>query len=337
MHRVDEGMSKKFLLSFISLVVCLLVLELTLRIHFHLQDPIIQARKTSVEYKKGYGWDLRPLHEYKIADSGFYKVNDLGFRFFSSVHDQARKTVLLIGDSFTHAPEMANEDVYYSALSKLNVNFYSYGVVGWNNLQELMKVEEYVELIKPDIVIWQLSANDLIENVFEIEKRLGKKSFGRPYYDEESKIFYDKDKSLLTRIRVILKDSRAVNFIFDRVHSLINLPSEEITITDEERKKARLITKFVFKRMREILQPRSQIVSFNAGPLPFESFFFYELALSEGHIYIHDIENQINKAKTDKLDIFTSDMFHWNKSGHLKISKILTPKIEALINAEKVE
>ena len=203
---------KKVTLCLISILFVFITLEILLRVHFHIQDPIVQAKKTSVKSTDTFGWELRPDHEYKIHDSGFYKVNAGGFRFAPIEHDKNKKTILLIGDSFTHAPKISNEHLYYASLNDLNANFYSYGVVGWGNLQQQMKIEALVESLKPDILIWQFSANDLIENVFSIESRIGKKSFGRPYLTDKNEIIYDTDISLISKIRMLLKDLRPLVF-----------------------------------------------------------------------------------------------------------------------------
>ncbi|TNF25859.1 MAG: SGNH/GDSL hydrolase family protein, partial [Deltaproteobacteria bacterium] len=161
-------MSKKTILLFLSIVLSSCLLEGLLRIHFHLLDPIEQAKRSSAKFDAVFGWDIKKNHEYKITDSGFYKVDERGFRFSPLTHNKDKKTILLIGDSFTHASNLANQDVYYRKLDDLKVNFYSYGVSGWSNLQEFLKVQEHITKIHPDIIIWQLSANDLIENVYQI-------------------------------------------------------------------------------------------------------------------------------------------------------------------------
>lgn len=320
---------KRIVLIPFSILFVLIILEILLRVHFHIQDPVVQAKKTSVQNVKVYGWDVRPDHEYKIHDSGFYKVNDGGFRFAPEAHDEKKKTILLIGDSFTHAPEIANENVYYAPLNDLKVNFYSYGVVGWGNLQQQMKVESVVERLQPDILIWQFSANDLIENVLAIESRLGKKSFGRPYLSKEDEIIYDTNKSLISKIRMALRESRAISFLFNRAQTLGS--SKEIKLTSEEIQTTREITQLIMKRMKKILPRRSQIISFNAGPLPFEGSLFFEIATREEHFYIYDIESLIKQSKQKKADLFAADMFHWNVKGHQEIAKVLTPKVKLVL------
>jgi len=326
---------KKLTLLLVSFIFCIGLLEVLLRVHFHIQDPIVQARKTSVESGTKLGWDLRSDHEYKIADSGFYKVDDEGFRFAPELHDEKKKTILLIGDSFTHAPELANEDVYYAKLAELDINFYSYGVVGWGNLQQVLKVESIIEKVNPDILIWQFSANDLIENTFAIESRLGKKSFGRPYLGDNSQIVYDRELDFISKFRSYFRDSRAIGYLFNKFHVISSLNSDEIKFSDEEIQTSKKVLQQVMKKMKEVLKRDTLIFSFNAGPLPFDNSLFFEAANREGHIYIYEIESMLKKAKKEKEEIFLGDQFHWTKEGHQKVSLILTSKIARALEDEK--
>ena len=331
---MDERVTKKIILFISSFILCFIFMETGLRLHFNLLDPIDQAKRMSVINTPLLGWDLRTDHEYKIADSSFYKVDKEGFRFSPKAHDKNRKTVLLIGDSFTHASHLANQDVYFHKLSDFNINFYSYGVVGWNNYQEVLKVKELISRISPDILIWQLSANDLIENVYEIEKRLGKKSFGRPYLDENGNVFYDSQVSIISRTRVLFNKSRTISFIFDRLHSTFENTERKIEFSLQEKEKSKKITSLIFKEMKTLIPPSSKIVVFNAGPLPFDQKLFKDIALNSGFIYLEEIEDTINLAKASGKPYFTPDAFHWTKEGHQFIQSLLTPKIKEFLEAK---
>lgn len=311
------------------------MLEGALRLHFHIQDPIIQSKKTSTLPDPILGWDVRPNLEYKIKDSGFYKVDVQGFRSSPKKHDPLKKTILLIGDSFTHAPNISNENLYYAPLSKGNYNFYAYGMTGWGNIQEVLKVKSLLSKIKPDLVIWQLSSNDLIENILEIEVRLGKISSNRPYLSKEKKVFYDHEVRFISKILYVLQPSRAASFIFNRFFSLTSSRSKKINLENSEIEKAKLITSLIIKKMKEILPKDTELISFNAGPLPFENKLIKKIAISEGLIHISEIEDTLTTAKSDKLKIFNDDNFHWNIKGHAMIGEILRKRMTKLLESDK--
>ena len=87
----------------------------------------------------------------------------------------------------------------------------------------------------------------------------------------------------------------------------------------------------IMKRVKNVLPKRSRIISFNAGPLPFENSLFFEMATEEEHFYIYDIESYVKQSKQNKNDVFLEDMFHWNIKGHEEVAKILTPKVKLVI------
>ncbi|KOR33208.1 hypothetical protein TI05_02490 [Achromatium sp. WMS3] len=83
------------------------------------------------------------------------------------------KKILFIGDSFTHAHEVSTGRAYYDVFEENVKNIYSVyaaGTGGFGNLQEYMTLVSIFKKIRPDIVVWQLCGNDIINNVYELEK-----------------------------------------------------------------------------------------------------------------------------------------------------------------------
>lgn len=332
----------KLLLAIAGLLIPLLIFEGALHIHFYLQDAQTQARKKNTQFDEKLGWDVRPNIEYKISDAGFYEVDGNGFRFASKTNDPEKKTVLLIGDSFTHAPEISNEHLYYAPLSKLPINFYAYGVTAYNNIQEVLKVKELVEEIKPDILIWQLCSNDLIENVFEIEQRLGKVSFNRPYLDEKGSLFHDYEKSTWSSLQRLSTKGRSFQYIIAGIGNMIvNSKRNDqghivFDLTSKEMNTSREITRLSLERMRKTLPKKTKVVSFNSAPLPFEKGMIAKIAGEQGHIHINEIELFINQAKKKNSPYFQTDDFHWNVEGHQRVGEILRQKIENLLELQSL-
>ena len=88
-----------------------------------------------------------------------------GFRKFGDPSSTKLK-MLVIGDSFTHATAVSDDRTYHALLSKiLDVEVFAYGAGGYGTLQEY----RYVDLIKPNIVLWQFCINDFINNDNELE------------------------------------------------------------------------------------------------------------------------------------------------------------------------
>ncbi|RKZ93464.1 MAG: hypothetical protein DRR19_01070 [Candidatus Parabeggiatoa sp. nov. 1] len=84
----------------------------------------------------------------------------------------ADQKILFIGDSFTHAHEVSTGQAYFDVFEEQVKNQYSVyaaGIGGFGNLQEYLALVSVFEEIKPDIVMWQLCSNDVINNVYELD------------------------------------------------------------------------------------------------------------------------------------------------------------------------
>ncbi|MBU0974843.1 SGNH/GDSL hydrolase family protein [Patescibacteria group bacterium] len=89
---------------------------------------------------------------------------------FGSEYSPTCKKILFLGDSFSTAPfsEFSYGDYFTEKLSEefhhcfISLHLASGGV---GNSQELAKLEDNIEVIDPDLVIWQFYWNDLVNNV----------------------------------------------------------------------------------------------------------------------------------------------------------------------------
>lgn len=89
---------------------------------------------------------------------------------YGSDYSKTCKRVLFLGDSFSTAPfsEYSYGDYFTQKLSEefqscfISLHLASGGV---GNSQELAKLEDNIEIIDPDLVVWQFYWNDLVNNV----------------------------------------------------------------------------------------------------------------------------------------------------------------------------
>ena len=125
-----------------------------------------------------------------------------------------RPKILVLGDSHTQGEFISNEKLYYAKLSEMGEVF-AYGNGGFGNLQELMVLEDFLSVIKPDVIVWQLSSNDIVNNSYELEFLSVKDNNGlrRPYL-EDGNIVYRLPKPLpgLRWLGAKITDFRAWNF-----------------------------------------------------------------------------------------------------------------------------
>lgn len=108
-----------------------------------------------------------------------------GFRRFPDADGRPR--VLFIGDSFTHALEVGDEQAYWTVFARRHPGFavFAIGAGGYGTLQEALLLERVGPRVRPDVVIWQFCDNDLTNNLFEAERQSGRHNnlMRRPYWE----------------------------------------------------------------------------------------------------------------------------------------------------------
>jgi len=102
-------------------------------------------------------------------------------------YDHTRRTVLFIGDSYTHAHEVSTGAAYYDTFEQLGngkYKVYTAAVGGFGTLQQYLMLKEVYDDIKPDYIIWQMCSNDIENNVFELDNSsFFNNQRPRPYYN----------------------------------------------------------------------------------------------------------------------------------------------------------
>lgn len=188
-------MRKKFCIQ--RLVVCLCVTaiatEATTRV-YHLARwgmSIIDGETDSaIAADAELGWKAKENYRFIGArfksDGTEYKISlsqdRNGFRTFGDV-GSGKPKVLVIGDSDTHALEASDDRTFYAMIKAwLDVEIFAYGVSGYGNLQQLKVLERFYDLVKPDLILWQLSVDDLNDNVPELDEGTPDIGRKRPYW-----------------------------------------------------------------------------------------------------------------------------------------------------------
>ena len=79
--------------------------------------------------------------------------------------------VLIIGDSFTQMTYVSNGEEWYAYLERAfpDIAFYVFGAGGYGTLQEYMVMDDHIDTIKPDAIIWQFCSNDYSNNDYELD------------------------------------------------------------------------------------------------------------------------------------------------------------------------
>lgn len=192
----------------LKIIVINVVLSLTvfvlLEIFFRVYNEIVGKSLDDsfiIENEK-YGWIHNIKHKERIVKNKCNEdvltkppEHDLIIKF--PKFEKAEKTILFIGDSYTHAHEVSTGRAYYGKFEELCAGKYrvfAAAVSGFGTVQEYMMFQDVYEIVKPDYVVWQMCSNDIENNVFELDNAsFFNNQMPRPYYDLETGDIFIKD------------------------------------------------------------------------------------------------------------------------------------------------
>lgn len=103
---------------------------------------------------------------------------------------QDGRHILFLGDSSTHAHEVSTGSAYYDMVGAIGQGKYSIwaaGAGGYGNLQEYLVLTKIYDEVHPEIVVWQLDSNDIVNNVYRLDSgAILNNVKPRPYLDPDS-------------------------------------------------------------------------------------------------------------------------------------------------------
>src|SRR5690606_23295006 len=131
-----------------------------------------RGRTRLLSYELGWETQAGLVIDRELKPYGLihYTTGPFGFRVFGDTTAPGA-AVFVIGDSNTQAVQVSDGETYYEvAFAGLDsVSLFAYGTGGWGTLQEYLILDRYMDMIRPDLVVWQFASNDIINNDLEIE------------------------------------------------------------------------------------------------------------------------------------------------------------------------
>ncbi len=326
-----KNKKKELLLLLIISLFCFAILETTARI-------VIPKKEITK-----YGWTTPANTTYTMEFDDASNVtrnitvtySDFGFKRWGN-HSTNKTKVFIIGDSFTAMHFVSNGEEWYAYLEKEfpDAEFFVYGGSGYGSLQEYMILDDFIDVINPDIILWQFSANDFINNLYSYEKKnfvYANRGF-RPYL-EENRIVY----RIPLAFETARKYSSFLNFLLEKYDSFvfalemteIQHDPQKITKYPEEQEKAFNITLHIMqmasKRTDDIplylfgVSPTTQ----NEASL-FPDVAEQELLLCQNAniTCIPGVAEYVNEKEEQGIVVKVADS-HWNVAGNTFAAEFL--------------
>ncbi len=294
------------------------------------------------------GWkaatDYREQVEGHTAGGQVYLINrsqnEWGFRLFGDL-DSRRTKILVLGDSFTQAIDASDNKTYYSVLQTLmNADVFAYGVGGYGTLQEYMILNEFIDLIKPDVLLWQYCSNDFINNdpILELMSRENNNGRRRPYWVNKQIVYQIPKESLVPVRDWAYRHSRFLTMLFsrwDKLHALAPSGTVEGIIEQQDGHVE------AFARALEVTDDLMGMVRARVGNLPIVAVScnarepyteaFTQISSHHGITFLGDAAEAMQAANNRGDDVLAADRAHLNELGHEVFGRTIAVHLSELL------
>lgn len=312
----------RWLLAALSVLISLAVLEAGLRGYYFFKNRTEPPFSVRAER---YGWVSAPNRSMSFVNRNFgpirYSTNPDGFRAFGNPASDKTK-IFCVGDSYTQAYQVSDGQAYFDVLAKArtDVEVFAYGAGGYGTLQEVMAIERFAPRIRPDIVVVQFHANDIINNDHRLESasREHNNHMRRPYYENGRIVLRHPDVgvswlsevSLVARRLVMLKDS-SLRRSFGSVETRLQ-PSHPGLARSLE------TTRRLLRRAQEAIAGAELVLMPvpSGESYPYESILEAELCDGQTWRCVGSLRERLEAARAEGLTIDGGTDLHWNATGH---------------------
>lgn len=329
--------AKSIVFSFLSFVlpamVVVLLIEGALRtwyfIHNRLEPPFAYVSKdigwrptanmSMVYQRKGYG---------EIA----FSSNEQGFRRYANPQSQKTK-VFAVGDSFTQAYHVSDGKAYFDVLaqSSTNIDVFAFGVGGYGTVQEAMVLREYSPVIRPDIVLWQFTGNDFINNDYLLESASSENSshMRRPFLEDGKVVRRHPDGVLgaISEYSYLARRLLVIRGSFRKRSS--GSIEDELNMQHADLRRSIQVTKQTIGSVVADY-PEVTFFAFFAGGqhYPWELDAFAELCTVTSLHCLHEVNQAVEAAKKKNEIVDGGRDGHWNVTGHAIAGDVLQRSIQ---------
>lgn len=297
------------------------------------------------------GWKMTPNYAYSgpMLDLGGkpYEISlhydGNGFKAFGDTAS-ARPKVLFLGDSYTASIEVSNEDSFFNLLKdSLDIEVFAYGHAGFGTLQEYMVLDQWVDRIKPDLVVWEVCSNDFIDNYAPLEIACGYKvGERRPYLSEDGRIEYRYPFTFWQKMRKHLYVMAWLHTRWEVLQEkLFHQPKRvgEYYIANDQYdyppyKGSVETTERIVAMIRQRLPSATRMAVFSADSYEPQMGEMHRIFESAGFDFEEGPIRAIDRAVLEQhLTVRSFDNCHFNPKGHQIIARALVPVLQKLLDA----
>jgi hypothetical protein len=304
-----------------------------------------------MEQDGALGWRVVPhtTASYQMKDSAGgvypvqYRTGQQGFRQFGDPSAPGAR-VLVVGDSFTHAIEVSNEQTYFAVLQQrlsqqLPAQVFAYGAGGWGTLQELLLIERSIGVVQPHIVLLQVCANDIVNNSYELElaSYANNNRRPRPYLQADGRIrLLTPQTGVGLAMEALASRSRLASWVLVRIDILLASDAGTRTVEHAIRtegpghpgfRRAANLTEQLFARLRAVVPPTVKLYAFSVDRQEPFTGALETLLTQQGVAVIEGVADAVSQARLRGETVLVADGAHWAPSGHNIAGNILADRL----------
>lgn len=346
---------RKLLLATGAVMLTLMLLEAGMRIHDRARfgTPLFGKQPNPYVVRDSEaGWLPRPSanvtrqardlsgRRYEVH----YSTDKHGFRTSPKAEDR-RPAVLFIGDSFTQAIEVSDDETYHAIVQReLPVAVHAMGALGYGTLQEFYLLDDWLDTIKPEVVVLQVCSNDFINNHEALEAQSRRNNHGRrrPYLMPDGTIEVRKPRDPLIGPLVPLADhSRLGAWVLTRLGRMraaySPLSVEDLIMAQGEThpgfQESVEITRALLKKLKDRCGD-TPLMIMAVGEIPPFAGAFKKLCDEVGIIHVGGIAAAHREAEKQHKTVRSGDRAHWNELGHQLAAEVV---VKALSKQMKLD
>ncbi|MFT6359277.1 MAG: hypothetical protein ACJAYJ_003506 [Saprospiraceae bacterium] len=278
-------------------------------------------------------WKMSPNYTFsgKVKDSKNeeYQVNlkydEHGFKAYGDPNS-TKKKVFFIGDSYTASVEVSNDKTFFNLLKdSLDLEVFAYGQSAWGTFQQYLVFNKYINIIQPDLVVWQTTSNDFMDNYAPLEMESGYSvEQRRRYLTKEGNTVYYRPISFTKKIA---EYSSFMRFLEDKWKNIsYNYLNKNKRIAEhfivkrgkeyEPYARSIEVTNLILDKKKAELPEKTRLIGFSSSLFEPQARDFKEIFNNHGFEYTMTPAKLVNKGEYHKETVRSSDGYHWNERGH---------------------
>lgn len=313
-------------------------------------DPELGWKPTPNLVREGTAIDaLRRPSKFRMTQ------NADGFRLASDPNTP-KPRVFVLGDSYTQSDDIDDSKFYAALLARRipEADFWAFGCSGYGTFQQWMILQKHVATIRPNVLLLQMSSNDIVNNLLELEDAMPFLATPgpRPYLmdDGTTKFHFS------TRDKGLRRYSRTWASLQDRFDAIVNKSERWVPGQvrqygtarnpenfDELLDRATEKTVELLRKMQSTIGPDARLIAFYDEDVPPLSDALKRACTLAGIEVGDELIDTIGPAlmaeegRHGKFVYRTIDKWHWNDAGHAVVADLLEKPLREALGLPRTE